>query len=132
MSGINFHLIVGLAILVHGIGHSMGVLAALGFLATDTWHGRSWVLTPLVDEMPARIFGGLVFTGLTVSFVLSGLGFLGWGVSPVLWQPLALIGALVSLLMVFLYWHSISAILNKAGAIIVNLALLYVILTNIL
>jgi hypothetical protein len=126
----NFQLIIGLAILVHGVGHSMGVLAAFDTFATQTWHGRSWLLTPLVGPMPARVLGSVLFAMLTIAFVVAGLGFLGWGVPATLWQPLALIGAIVSLVMLFFYWNSFSAFFNKAGAIFVNIALLYGILGN--
>jgi|SaaInl7_200m_RNA_FD_contig_51_692870_length_1002_multi_5_in_0_out_0_2 hypothetical protein len=126
----NLHLIIGLAILVHGVGHSMGVLSAFDTFATQNWHGRSWLLTPLVGPLPARIFGGVLFAILTISFVIASLGFLGWGVPETLWQPLALVSAIVSLVALFLYWNSLAALFNKAGAIFVNIALLYGILGN--
>ena len=130
MSEKNLRLVLGLVILVHGIGHSMGVLASINYFSTDSWHGRSWLLSPLIGGSAARVIGIVLFGAITACFLLCGLSYLSWGLPADLWKPLALYGSIASMIAIFMYWNSFSAFFNKAGALLVNVGLLYGLLAN--
>ncbi len=111
-------------LLVHGIGHIQGVMAGLGISSTETWHGRSWLLTNLLGESVSRTLGLIIYLVSTVGFIAAGLGVMGWLVPNDWWRTLALVSAVISLVGLIFYWHSLVALFNKIGALGVNLAVL--------
>lgn len=111
-------------LLVHGIGHTQGVLAGLGVSSTETWHGKSWMLTGPLGESTSRTLGLIIYSACTVGFIAAGLGVMGWLVPNDWWRTLALVSAVISLIGLILYWHSLVALFNKIGALGVNLAVL--------
>jgi hypothetical protein len=55
---------------------------------------------------PVRIIGWLLVMIATVGFILVGLGILGVPGLKAIWQPIAIIAAVDSLLLFALYWHA--------------------------
>jgi hypothetical protein len=115
-------------LLVHGIGHIQGVMAGLGVSSTDTWHGRSWLLTNALGESTSRALGLILYAVCTVGFLTAALGVMGWLVPQDLWRTLAVVCAIISSAGLLFYWHSLAALFNKIGAIGVNLAILVALL----
>jgi hypothetical protein len=111
-------------LLVHGIGHSQGVMAGLSVSSTETWHGRSWLLTNVLGETASRTVGLVIYIACTVGFLAAALGVMGWLVPNDWWRTLALVFAVVSLVGLLFYWHSLAAMFNKLGALGVNLVIL--------
>ena len=124
MSGTTLKFIIAIVIFIHGIGHSMGILSAFRQFATEVWHSRSWLLTKLIGEPITRVLCILIWLITTLGFLGTGLALLGWGVPHELWRSLATFSAIVSLVGLFLYWNAFAALLNKVGAIAVNLAII--------
>jgi hypothetical protein len=52
-----------------------------------------------------RTIGWLLWVGLLVGFILAGLGLLGVPLLSTVWQPLAIVGSLLSLVLLVFYWH---------------------------
>ncbi len=115
-------------LLVHGIGHFQGVMAGLGISSTETWHGRSWLLSKWIGESASRMVGLVIYLACTIGFLMAALGVMGWLVPEDWWRTLALVFAIVSFGGLFFYWHSLVALFNKLGAIGINLAVLVALL----
>ena len=124
MDPATLRLVVFGVLFVHGIGHVQGVMAGLGISSTETWHGRSWLLTNLLGETVSRTLGLIIYLVSAVGFIAAGLGVMGWLVPNDGWRNLALGFAVISLVGLVFYWHSLVALFNKVGAIGVNLAIL--------
>jgi uncharacterized membrane protein YphA (DoxX/SURF4 family) len=54
MSGTTLRIIIALVFFVHGVGHFMGIMPALGLSSVKGWSSRSWLLTPLLGETASR------------------------------------------------------------------------------
>jgi len=125
MSGTTLRIIIAFVLFVHGAGHSMGVLAAVGLSSIDTWNPRSWLLTNILGDTLSRIICIILFAAALVGFVAAALGLMGWVVPHDLWRTLALVSAVVSLIAIILFWNAFVAFFpNKVGAIAVNVAVL--------
>lgn len=106
---------------LHGIGHVMGIVPAVGLFSTERWHAGSWLLTPLFGDSLTRLVGIAVWIMTTIGFLIAGAGALGWAPAQDFWRGLAIVMAIVSLVAVVIFWNSFAATHNKLGAIAVNL-----------
>lgn len=125
MSSDTLRLIVAGVLLVHGIGHILGVLAALGFSTMEKWSSQSWLLTGLLGETVSRVICFIMFLIAMVGFIVAALAVMGWLFPHEWWRPLSAISAVLSLLGLALFWNAFPALVpNKIGAIAVDIALL--------
>ena len=83
---------------------------------------RSWLLPNLGDHI-LRIISSIFWILAAAGFLAALLGFLGALVPSHLWRPLAVGGALVSILGLVLFWGTWPA-LNTIGAFGMNMAVL--------
>jgi len=116
--------LIAIVFFIHGIGHIMCILPALGLDASPTWNSYSWLLTNLIGQKAANVVGIIIWLAAIVGFLLVALALLGWGVPYVWWRPLAVVSAVISLIGVILFWNAFASWFNKAGAITVDLAVL--------
>ncbi|MFL7838992.1 MAG: hypothetical protein ACK2U5_15890 [Candidatus Promineifilaceae bacterium] len=116
--------LIAIVFFIHGIGHIMCILPALGLDASPTWNSYSWLLTNLIGQKAANVVGIIIWLAAIVGFLLAALALLGWGVPYVWWRPLAVVSAVISLIGVILFWNAFASWFNKAGAITVDLAVL--------
>ncbi len=125
MSATTLRIIIALVLFIHGIGHAMAFLPALGLASTETWHPRSRLLTPLLGDTVTRIISTILFLAALFGFVGSALGLMNWLVPHDMWQTFAVVSAVISLLAIFLFWNSFYSLFpNKVGAIGVDVAVL--------
>ena len=125
MSSETLRLIVAGVLLVHGIGHILGVLAALGFSTMEKWSSQSWLLTGLLGETVSRVICFVMFLVAMVGFIVAALALMGWLFPHEWWRPLSAISAVLSLLGLALFWNAFPSLVpNKIGAIVVNIAVL--------
>lgn len=125
-------LIVGGAVLVHGIAHG-GAIGALWWVAnrpgTDTggWTAaRTWLMPNLAPSTATLVASGFWVVAM-VGFVLAALGFWGIAVPADWWRPIAVASALVSLVGIALFigtWP----MFNTVAAVVMNVAVLVAIL----
>lgn len=95
-------LALGLVLVAHGIGHSMGILGAFKIATVNpAWAGDSWLLAG-AGQAGTQVVGTLLWSVALVGFVLLGGVVLGW-LPEAWWQPLAIGSAAVSLLGVLLF-----------------------------
>lgn len=117
---------VPIVLILHGVGHVMGVLTAAGVVGTDTWHSRSWLLTSLLGDSTARMIALILWSVTVVGFIAAGAGAFGWMVTAGSWRTIAVVMAVISLVALALYWNAFASLFpNKVGSIAVNLAVLY-------
>jgi hypothetical protein len=126
MSPQTLRIVMFIVLLAHGIGHTMGVLAALGLSTMESWSTHSWLLSGL-GETVNRVLCGLLYGVSVVLFVIVSLALMDWIVPHDAWRSLAVIGAVISLVAVIVYWQGLVALVpNKIGALVVNVAILVV------
>jgi hypothetical protein len=118
-------MLVGAVLLIHGIGHFMGVLGVLDLFKVKGWNGHSWLLTPLMGVGASRTLGVVLFAAVLVGFLGVGFALFGWLVPHAWWRSLALVFAVISLVTLVLYWNALVLVFpNKIGALGVNVAVL--------
>jgi hypothetical protein len=116
--------IIAIVFFIHGIGHIMCIMPALGMNVTPTWNSHSWLLTDLLGQRVTNVLAVIIWLLAIIGFLLAALALLGWGVPHEWWRPLAMVSAVISLIGIVLFWNAFATWFNKAGAITVNLAVL--------
>jgi hypothetical protein len=125
MSGTTLRIIIALVFVVHGVGHSMGIIPAVRPVDVKGWSSHSWLLTPLLGEAASRIISIILYLAALVGFLAAALGLMGWLVPHDTWRTLAVASAVISLVAIALFWNAfVSLIPNKLGAIAVDVATL--------
>jgi hypothetical protein len=119
---------IAIIFFIHGIGHIICILPALGLDASPTWNSYSWLLTNAIGQKAANVVGIVIWLAAVVGFILAGLALLGWGMPYAWWRPLAIVSAVISLIGVILFWNAFASWFNKAGAITVDVAVLVALL----
>jgi hypothetical protein len=116
--------IIAIVFFIHGIGHIMCIMPALGMNVTPTWNSHSWLLTDLLGQRVTNVLAVIIWLLAIIGFLLAALALLGWGVPHEWWRPLAMVSAVISLIGIVLFWNAFATWFNKAGAITVDLAVL--------
>jgi hypothetical protein len=116
--------IIAMVFFIHGIGHIMCLLPALGMNVSPTWNSHSWLLSDLMGQRATNILAVIIWLTTVIGFLLAALALLGWGVPHEWWRPLAVVSAVMSLIGIILFWNAFASWFNKAGAIAVDLAVL--------
>jgi hypothetical protein len=125
MSDETIQILVPAVLIVHGIGHWMGIMTAAGLAQTDNWHSRSWLLTEPLGETNARIIALILWVVTFVGFLAAGVGAAGWSPLQDSWRTIAVIASILSLIALALFWNAFVALFpNKIGSIVVNVGTL--------
>ena len=119
-------ILVGLAILAHGIGHVMGWFPIFGWVEKSNlnWKPDSWLLTRFIGLTASKVLGFLIWTAAAVMAIMAGLAALGWLVPAAWFKDLAVWSSAVSLGGLFLFTNAFATTFNKLGAIAVDVVLL--------
>lgn len=123
-----WRIVIAIILLMHGIGHVMGIFPIFGLWTIEGQNSRSWLLTNLLGEGGASWFSLLLWLAAMVGFVGAGLALLGWGVPLIWWRPFAIWAAFISIIGLILYWNAFFTIVNKVGALGVDIAILVALL----
>jgi hypothetical protein len=116
MSTQTIRLLIFGALLVHGIGHTLGF-----------WRpARSWLM-PGVSESTLRMVGGILWVLVAIGFILAALGYYHLLVPLAWWRPLALYSAILSLVGLLLFFGT-WPVFNFIGATAMNIAVLVALL----
>jgi hypothetical protein len=112
MSNQTIKILITGALLVHGVGHSLGFWMPM----------RSWLL-PNASESTLRVISSIFWIAAVLGFVASALSFWGILIPGDLWRQLALIFAVVSLSGLILFFGTWPTF-NTIGAFGMNIAIL--------
>ena len=125
MSEETLRLIIFLVMLLHGVGHIMGVVAALELFDVKGWSSKSWLLSGRLDANLNRVVCGVLFVIGFVGFVVTALALMDWGIPHANWRSMAVVMAVISLATIIVFWSAFVALVpNKIGALAVNGAIL--------
>ena len=133
MAGTTLGLVIAIVLLLHGIGHAMGMIPALGLLngngASAEWlrnlSSRSWLLTDLIGNAASRVVCFALFAVAGIGFAISALALPGWLVPHDWWRTLAISASIVSLVALALCWNALIFLFpHKIGYIAVDVAVL--------
>lgn len=122
-------LIVFITLLIHGIGHLQGVVTGAGIKFHSSSSRISWLLKGW-GENTNRTLCILLFLITAIAGILTALSFKGILLPPSSWQLFAIVTACISTLCLVLFPNALAMFFNKAGAIVVNLIILYSVLFN--
>lgn len=115
---------IAVFIVIHGIGHGMGILPLFGKKLSASHSADSWILGPLVGPVPARAIGSAIWILCIVGFLLAGTGFMGW-IVPGQWPAITAVTSVLSLAGLALYWNAFPFWFpNKVGVIVVDVFML--------
>ncbi len=112
MSLQTIRILIAGALLVHGIGHTLGF-----------WKPAHSLPLLNVPEPVLKLAGGIIWILVAVGFIVSSMGFYGLFVPAHWWRPLAVIFAVISLVGLVLFGRS-WPIFNFIGASGLNIAVL--------
>lgn len=117
-------LVIAVFIIIHGVGHGMGLLPLFGKKLSASHSSDSRILGPLVGTVRARAAGVFIWVLCIVGFLLAGVGFAGWLV-PGQWPAIAAITSVVSLAGLALFWNAFPFWFpNKVSVIVVDVFIL--------
>ena len=98
--------IIGVVLIAHGIGHVLGLFPIAGWARAEHWSAESWALTSWTGPTITNVLGAALWLTAMVTFIVAGLGVLGLWV-PIAWiRPLAVIGAVASIVGLVLFWEA--------------------------
>jgi hypothetical protein len=130
MSPKTIQTVVSLVIILHGVGHIMGILTAANIIHTNTWNSHSWLLTNALGDITARMIALALWIVTVVGFIAAGAGAFGWSLTAGSWRTITVVMAVVSLVTLAIYWNAFAVLIpNKVGSIAVNIAALVCILS---
>jgi hypothetical protein len=120
-------IVVGLVLLAHGIGHSMGLLQIFKVATiSPEWSGDSWLLSDIAGPSATQAIGAVLWTAALVGFVaLAGVVF-GW--LPETWWSTLAIGASAVSLAGLLLFPTAFPTFSSIGAFAVDVAVLAAVL----
>lgn len=132
MSDQMVRLLVGAALLLHGLGHG-GALGALLWIrfrpgtSTGDWVGaRSWLVPSLTGDA-AWVIASTFWIVSLIGFVVAALSFWGILVPDELWKPFGVASAIVSLAGIVLFFGN-WPLFNTLAALTMNVAVLVAVL----
>ena len=118
-----FKIVIGVVLLAHGIGHSMGLLQVFKVASVNPdWHGDSWLLTGLAGQTATEVVGAALWTASIVGFGALAAVVFGW--LPASWWPPLAIGSAVVSLVGLLFFPIAFPAFSTIGALAVDAAVL--------
>jgi hypothetical protein len=125
MSSTTLRLIIAGILFVHGLGHVLGIMAALNLSKQEDWSSHSWLLTGLVGEKVSQVICFLLFLAVLLGFIGAAMALMGWLLPHEWWRSLSVVSAAISLVSLGLFWYAFPKFFpNKIGAIAVDIAVL--------
>ena len=118
---------IGVVLIAHGIGHSMGLLQVFKVATVNPqWQGDSWLLSGVMGTTVAQSIGVSLWTLAIIGFALLAGVVVGW-VPAAWWQPVAIGSAVVSLVGLFLFPMAFPTF-SSIGALVIDIAVLAAVL----
>jgi hypothetical protein len=114
---------IGLVLVAHGIGHSMGLLQVFKVATINPeWNGDSWLLSGVTGTTVAQSLGVVLWSVALVGFI--ALGGIVVGVLPAAWwAPVGVASALASLISL-LFFPLAFPTFSTLGALLVDMAVI--------
>lgn len=121
--------ILGIAIVLHGIGHGLALFPLVDVKLSASHSSDSWILNRLIGDAASRGCGVMLWCLALLAFMGGGFGLMGGLIPEGSWESWLVFASLVSLLALALFWDGLPFLFpNKLGVIAVDLALIVCIL----
>lgn len=69
MSSTTLQILIAGILFVNGIGHALGIIAALKLANVNGWSSNSWLLTSIIGETASRVICFLLFLVVLIGIV---------------------------------------------------------------
>ncbi len=123
-------ILIAVLLIIHGLivaSQSSGSFSPVGGIQNPSWLnwwptnlGQSWLLSTLgAEQTLVAKAGGFLWLVAGIALVAAGLGVLGFVIPTVWWRSLALVGAVLSLVMLALYLHPLLGVGIGASLVLV-------------
>ena len=120
-------IVIGLVLLAHGIGHSIGLLGMFKVATVNpAWNGDSWILSGSAGPTVTQAVGVVLWTVSMVGFAALAAIVFGW-LPETWWVPLAVVSSVASLAGV-LFFPIAFPTFSTIGAVAVDVAVLVAVL----
>jgi len=111
-------IVLGIVLIAHGIGHSMGPIGAFKVATTNPgWNGDSWILTGVAGATAAQAVGLVLWAVALVGFVALGFVAFGW-LPEAWWAPLGIVASIASLAGLVLFPMAFPTFSSLAAAVV--------------
>ena len=110
-------LLISIFIILHGLVHIWYFTLSrrlVEFEAQMGWSGKSWLFSGLLGDAGTRMLASLSYIFATLVFVASGVGIF---LDTAWWRPLLLFSALISSVVIILFWDGKLQMLLEKGAL---------------
>jgi len=120
----------GFFTILHGLVHLWPVVLSQGLVEYKPemgWTGESWLLTTIVGDGATRALASVLYALAMVVFVASGIGLF---VSGDWWRPLLVGSAILSAVVILLFWDGTGGQLVEKGLVgfLINVGILLLVL----
>ena len=116
-------IVIGLVLLAHGIGHSIGLLGMFKVATVNpAWTGDSWILTGSAGATVTQAVGVVLWTVSMAGFAVAAAIVFGW-FPEAWWVPVAVISSVASLAGV-LFFPVAFPTMSTIGAVAVDVVVL--------
>ena len=112
--------LIGLILIAHGIGHTMGLFPLMGWARSEFWTGNSWALTPALGDA-SKLISIPIWLATTAGFIVVGMSFLVPGLPPAAIARVALLSSIVSLVGIALFANAFASPASVIGAAAIDL-----------
>lgn len=120
-------IVIGLVLIAHGIGHSMGMLKVFGLATVNpAWDGSSWILSGVAGATVTNAVGIVLWAVALVGFIAAGLVVIGL-LPEAWWVPLAVVSSVASLAGIVLFPIAFPVV-STIGALAVDVVVLAAVL----
>ncbi|MBT8220212.1 MAG: hypothetical protein KJP00_10315 [Bacteroidia bacterium] len=113
---------------IHGLGHFQGVMITRSVEEKDHWNANSWLIGDMMNHNAERTICMLLYLVTALSGISSAFSFNGILLPAAAWDQLALMSAVFSCVSIFLYTNGLTTTFNKIAAMIINLAIFYIVI----
>ncbi len=123
--------IFAVLIILHGIGHGMGILPVLGIRLSSRHSWDSWLFRRFLSENGLKTVLTVLSLMSFAAFLSAGLSIAGWIVSPLFRQHLLISASSLSLISLAIFWDSYPFLFpNKMGVMLVDILLIWSVFTG--
>lgn len=118
-------IVAAVVLIAHGIGHVLGLWAAIGKSMTETQSSRSWLLSPVLGGTIPQIIMFILFLAALIGFIGAGLGIFDWLVPADRWLDWAVWASFLSIAALVLFPRGFPTLFpNVIGALLVDVVVL--------
>lgn len=111
-------------LVVHGVGHFLGVAVAFRKGSSSNWNTDSWILDKWTAPGTRRSIAACLFIFAALGSIAAALSARGIIFEVYTWRTLAIVAAWTSLVAILLFPDSLYNVFNRIAAMLLNIAII--------